>query len=108
MSLNEKTSTHDEEAISHASSDLDLNSSTGRSTHPPSSNSSNEQDANARAVKHLGISASEQKIVNCSRSMFLFCLLASAAALASAVYFYAHTDEMGDFTWQVRSPAREA
>jgi hypothetical protein len=107
MSCNETDAMDNGDAISEASSGLDHNSSSGISTNAPSSDSSHDQDANARAAKHLGISTNMLKIVNCSRWMFLFCLFASAAALATAVYIYAHSDELDDFTSQVRSPARE-
>jgi hypothetical protein len=101
LQIKENRAHHDGDAFSEASSDLEESSSTARSTRSPSDASSGH-DAHARAAKNLGISASEQQIVNCSRWMFLFCLLVSASALAMAVFFFARADEVGNFTAEVR------
>ena len=81
-------------------SDNDHMSFTGMSSHDDES--TREDDANKNVARSLGFSDTEQTIVNCSRFTFLFCLLASAAALAAAVYYVGRGDEREDFKGEVR------
>jgi hypothetical protein len=72
-----------------------------------SNQSSSPDDFSGRgAAKSLGISEREQHIVNCSRLVFIVCLVVSAAVLGTVVFFVTSEDEKGDFEANVRSTLR--
>ena len=97
---------HDAESSSRGdTSDKDHMSITGMSSQDDES-TTREDDAKRNVARSLGFTETEQKIVNCSRFTFLFCLVASAGALAAAVYYVGRGDENGDFKGEVRVEER--
>jgi hypothetical protein len=87
------------------SSNRDERSADGMSASQRNSNQSSSPDdfSGRGAAKSLGISEREQHIVNCSRLVFIVCLLVSAAVLGTVVFFFTSEDEKGDFEALVRS-----
>jgi hypothetical protein len=72
------------------------------SINTPSETSTSGGDTNRRAARVLGISESEHQVVNCTRWMFILCLMAAAAALAAVIYIVIDGEEQNDFETQVR------